>query len=113
MAKQVAKETAWEKNAARLAMVNEGTCEWLVAIHPVGAADGKEWRLPVGKSAEAMLTAGEYLVEQKLVADAGAVQTRSFGLTLEAGQVYRWRLVNLFSADQAERALPPAGGAGR
>lgn len=102
VAKQVEKAAAWEKDAARLVMVNEGTCEWLVTIWPAAADEGKQWKMPVGKSAEAMLTAGDYRVEQKLLAEVGDVQTRKFAMTLQAGKVYRWRLINLLSSDTRE-----------
>lgn len=102
VAKQVEKAAAWEKDAARLVMVNESTCEWLVTIWPAADDEGKQWKMPVGKSAEAMLTAGDYRVEQKFLTDVGDVQTRKFTLTLEAGQVYRWRLINLLSSDTRE-----------
>ncbi|MFT3869853.1 MAG: hypothetical protein QM715_15490 [Nibricoccus sp.] len=105
MAKQAQKAAAWEKDAARLVMINEGTCEWLVTIWPAGADDGKQWKMPVGQSAEAMLTAGTYRVEQKLLANVGDAQMRKFALTLEAGQVYRWRLINLLSSDAKEWAV--------
>lgn len=106
---QMQKAVAWEKDAARLVMINESTCEWLVTIRPASDDEGKEWKMPVGKSAEVMLKSGEYCVEQVLLTEVGNVQKRSLTLTAEAGQVYRWRLVNLLSSDERELYVPVEG----
>lgn len=89
--------------ATRLTMANEGTCDWMITVKPVDGSEGDQWKVPTGKSAEVVLVAGDYQVEQKMLAlDFGAAPVRRFQMKLEAKQNYRWRLVNLLSSDAKE-----------
>jgi hypothetical protein len=90
------------KQIVHLNVLNVSNCEWRVVIAPMAGGDKRTLKLPLGKSLEVELAAGEYEVEQMMaIADAGPDATRRFSMKLDAGEHYRWRLVTLLS-DSAE-----------
>jgi len=93
--------------AARLTMINESDCEWLITVSPFDGGEGEQWKLQVGKTREVALAEGQYRVEQKMLSvNSAAAPVRWFTFKLEAKQNYRWRLVNLLSSDAAELRVP-------
>lgn len=83
---------------AHLTMLNGSPCEWQIVFTPVAGGERHAWKLSVDQSLEVDLTGGDYAVEQTmLMDDAGPEAMRRFSMRLEAGQVYRWRLVTLLS----------------
>lgn len=87
--------------AARLTMINDSNCEWMITATLVEDGEGQTWKLQIGKSLEVILAAGEYQVEQRMLStETGAAQVRRFSMKLEAKQNYRWKLVTLLSGDE-------------
>lgn len=87
------------KQVARLNVLNVSDCEWLVVITPATGGEKRTCKLPLAKSLDLELTAGDYEVEQTMViANPGPDSMRRFSMHLAAGENYRWRLVTLLSA---------------
>jgi len=88
--------------AARLTMVNDSNCEWIITATLVGEGEeGQTWKLQIGKSLEVVLAGGEYRLEQRMLSlESGSSQVRRFPMKFEAKQNYRWRLVSLLSGDE-------------
>ncbi|MFT3782658.1 MAG: hypothetical protein QM790_11645 [Nibricoccus sp.] len=103
--------TVIPKDAAKLVTVNDGTCSWRVTVALRNGGEPQQWKLEIGKSKEVILPAGDYDIEQRLLAEAGGSQARRFQVKLEAGEVYRWRLVNVLSSDSQELRIPVEGSA--
>jgi len=95
------------EKSAHLTMINGSDCEWRIVITADAGGARRSWILGVTKSIDVDLTAGDYAVEQTLVAGGGAQEmTRNFPLRLEAGQVYGWRLITLLSGTSGDVRLP-------
>jgi hypothetical protein len=66
---------------------------------------GQEQRtvlLPARETARLELAGGDYAITQTALSGlAGSETVRRFEAHLEAGEVYRWRLVTLFTATSA------------
>ncbi len=100
------------RSTAKLTLVNEGAGEWLIVLYPVAGSGTKTLRLGAGHIAEEILQPGGYAVEQRFLTAEG-VPVRRLQIVLEAGGVYRWRLVNLMSVADGARLPVPEGVEGR
>lgn len=88
---------------AHFVVVNLSDCEWQIAIAPSGGGEARALRLPGRDTQKIDLAAGEYVIEQTMLArDAGPASTRRLTIRLEPGQTYRWRLVTLLTAPTGE-----------
>jgi hypothetical protein len=86
------------KQIAHLNVLNVSNCEWQIVIAPVAGGEKCKWKLPLAKSLDVELVAGDYEVEQTMViANPSPDSTRRFSMHLVAGENYRWRLVTLLS----------------
>ena len=91
---------------AHLTVLNGSPCEWQIVFTPAAGGERHAWKLSVDKSFDVELAGGDYAVEQTMLMDeAGPDATRRFSMQLEAGQVYRWRLITLLSGAEADERL--------
>jgi hypothetical protein len=82
-------------------------CAWQVSFALAVGGERRILKLPLDKSIEVELTAGEYEVEQTMVVDeVGPDATRRFSMKLDSGEHYRWRLVTLLSDSMEAKAQP-------
>ena len=90
--------TSGSKQVAHLNVLNVSDCAWLVVITSAAGGDKHKYKLPLAKSLDLDLAAGNYEVEQTMVvANPGPDSTRRFSMHLAASENYRWRLVTLLS----------------
>jgi hypothetical protein len=84
---------------AHVVVVNLSDSEWQIAIAPAGGGEARVLRLQARASQKVELSAGDYAIEQTLLAgNPGPASTRRLSAKLDPGQTYRWRLVTLLSA---------------
>lgn len=100
---------------ARLVLVNLAAQAWELSLTPVEGTPGPVEYLPPQATREVALAAGEYAVEQVLLAAGGdRAAARRLRIRFEAGRTYRWPLAVLEpDAGGAAVAADAGTGAGR
>jgi hypothetical protein len=100
---------------ARLVIVNLAAQAWELSLTPAGSAVARVEHVPPQATREVALAAGEYAVEQALLAAGGdRAAARRLLVRLEAGRTYRWPLALLEpEAGTAAVAAVAEAGAGR
>jgi hypothetical protein len=92
---------ATRRNDAEIAVTNLTPHAWRIVLRSPQGADVKTVDVKPRESLALVVTGGEYVVEQTLMA-AGPTETtnRNFNAHFEPGEKYRWSLATLLSAEE-------------
>jgi hypothetical protein len=102
-----------DAGSATVAVVNLSDFEWRIVVTAQHGGLTRTAQLARRAECDLVVPAGDYLIEQTLLApEAGADTTRRFPLQVAAGKKYRWPLATLLSAE-ADDPAPGGEGAGR
>lgn len=93
-------EQSGSRRGATVQVVNVSDHEWVLALRRANDREARQAKLGPRAQATVVLPGGDYLVEQTAVGgELAAAPPRRFTARLEAGQVYRWPVTTLLSAD--------------
>jgi len=89
------------RQEAEIAVTNLTPYPWRIALRTPQGADVKTVNVQPRESFAVVVTGGDYVVEQTLVAaDAAAGASRNFSARFEPGERYRWSLATLLSTEE-------------
>lgn len=90
-------------NDAEIAVNNLTPYPWRIALRSPQGAEVKTVQVQPRESFAVVVTGGDYVIEQALVAaDPTVASTRNFNARFEPGERYRWSLATLLSSEAAE-----------
>jgi len=83
---------------AHVALINFTGRAWLISLRAAGGGEVRSGRIAAAATIDLPLSAGDYVIEQTLLASDGAVAaTRQLAVHFDAGERYRWPLATLLS----------------
>jgi hypothetical protein len=92
---------ATRRNDAEIAVTNLTPHAWRIVLRSPQGADVKTVEVKPRESLALVVTGGDYVVEQTLMATGPAEATnRNFNARFEPGEKYRWSLATLLSAEE-------------